>query len=252
MSELPVPGSSPPRRGAPALVASPHVPLLARGGARARSRQRSLPVLLSGPGGDEERAATPAPIRWTTFVISGDLRISLPAGWNLAPRTLTPHLSDPKEQFSAATFPLVYRQGRCNHQPDGALERMTSTRRLRHAAGARRGQHARLIRRVPAASRCAPAAEDGNFVDCLRGRRDLTDVLAPVPRPEPPSLRAGRDRPRRNATRPDRDLRDPRPPALRAPLSAGPRPPSPHRPRAPTVADRFVPFVDAADGVTTE
>lgn len=105
---------------------------------RRRSRRRRRPllavsvlvaalavVLVLGSRDDSERVAVPAPARWTTTV-RDDAWISLPLGWQLASRTLTPHLSDPKELFSAGTFPLRFVQGHCNHQPDGALRRMTS------------------------------------------------------------------------------------------------------------------------------
>jgi hypothetical protein len=163
--------------------------------ARRRSSRRRRPALrlaaavvaiaalaalfVMRPAGDDERTATPPPTtRWTTFVASGDLTISLPAGWNLARRTLTPHLSDPKEQFSAATFPLVYRKGHCNHQPDGALQSMTS-RDAFVTLQERAGGGAAGFPPRPASFEQRARADDGNVERCVQGRRDLTTFWFP-------------------------------------------------------------------------
>jgi hypothetical protein len=136
-------------------------------------------VLVLRPEPAPEQPAIERPSsRWTTFVAAGDLRISLPAGWQLARRTLTPHLSDPKEQFSAATFPLVYRKGHCNHQPDGALQSMTSRDAfvtLQERAG---GASAGFPRR-PVSFEQRARADDGNFESCFQGRPDLTTFWLP-------------------------------------------------------------------------
>ena len=103
---------------------------------RRQRRRRGRPVLALLVGAlvavaivarphDEERVATPPPAQWSTTV-KNSIEVSLPPHWFIAPQTLTPHLSDPHEVFSVATFPLAYKQGRCNHQPDGAAARMTS------------------------------------------------------------------------------------------------------------------------------
>jgi hypothetical protein len=50
---------------------------------------------------------------------------SLPAGWHLARRSLTPNLSNPVEILSAGTMPeLRARDGDCAHMPVGAIEQM--------------------------------------------------------------------------------------------------------------------------------
>jgi hypothetical protein len=73
----------------------------------------------------DERAAAPPADPWTTTVNTPrGFTVSLPPGWRLAGESLTPGLLDPRELLSAATFPLAYRQGRCNHMPDGALKTM--------------------------------------------------------------------------------------------------------------------------------
>lgn len=77
---------------------------------------------VSNRAGSDERPATPPGDGWTTAVIkSHGLTVGLPPGWRLSAESLTPHLSDPREVMSAATFPLRFRSGRCNHMPDGAL-----------------------------------------------------------------------------------------------------------------------------------
>lgn len=50
------------------------------------------------------------------------LSYELPAGWFRARRSLTPHLVDPREVLSAATYPLRYRQTSCAQVPGSALE----------------------------------------------------------------------------------------------------------------------------------
>jgi hypothetical protein len=50
------------------------------------------------------------------------IAVTLPAGWQLAPRSLTPHLTDPREVVAAATYPLRYRTTACAHMPGSALE----------------------------------------------------------------------------------------------------------------------------------
>jgi len=82
-------------------------------------------AVLSHTAGPDERAATPPVDAWTTTVNkSRGFTVSLPPGWRLSTESLTPELLDPRERLSAATFPLVYRHGACNHMPDGALREM--------------------------------------------------------------------------------------------------------------------------------
>jgi hypothetical protein len=48
----------------------------------------------------------------------------LPAGWRAAPSSLTPHLVDPHELFTAGTGRLAARPARCAHVPSAALAAM--------------------------------------------------------------------------------------------------------------------------------
>jgi hypothetical protein len=84
----------------------------------------ALPVISDTAGPDERPAPRPAD-EWTTTVSkSHGFTVSLPPAWQLSAESLTPDLLDPRELMSAATFPLAFRQGRCNHMPDGALRTM--------------------------------------------------------------------------------------------------------------------------------
>jgi hypothetical protein len=73
-------------------------------------------LLLAACGGDD--AAKPAASTHTAHGIT----VALPAGWQRAPRSLTPHLTDPREVVAVATFPLRYRRTLCAHMPGSALE----------------------------------------------------------------------------------------------------------------------------------
>ncbi len=68
---------------------------------------------------DDERAATP---RWTTVAVPRyGVDVSLPEGWKLASASLTPHLLDPHEILTAATFTPVPRASGCSHFPSARL-----------------------------------------------------------------------------------------------------------------------------------
>jgi hypothetical protein len=83
--------------------------------------------VISDSAGPDERPATQPAQAWTTTVNKQHgFTVSLPPGWALSAERLTPNLSDPREVLSAGTFPLAYRQGGCNHMPDGALRSMGS------------------------------------------------------------------------------------------------------------------------------
>jgi len=80
---------------------------------------------VSDTAGPDERPATRPADEWTTTVNKAHgFTVSVPPGWRLSTESLTPELLDPRELMSAATFPLAYRRGRCNHMPDGALRAM--------------------------------------------------------------------------------------------------------------------------------
>ena len=74
-------------------------------------------LAIAGCGGAQH---APAPPTATPYAAHG-LTVALPPGWRAAPRSLTPHLVDPREQLSVATFPLRYRDSRCAQFPGSAL-----------------------------------------------------------------------------------------------------------------------------------
>jgi hypothetical protein len=78
-----------------------------------------LCALVAGCGAGGPNATT-APAPRATHSAHG-LTVSLPAGWRPARRSLTPHLADPREAMSVATFPLRYRATACAHMPGSAL-----------------------------------------------------------------------------------------------------------------------------------
>ncbi|HEX6461178.1 MAG TPA: hypothetical protein VF032_19840 [Thermoleophilaceae bacterium] len=52
------------------------------------------------------------------------LSVRLPQGWHRATVNLTPHLTDPREELSVATFPLRYRPGPCAQFPVSAIAQL--------------------------------------------------------------------------------------------------------------------------------
>jgi hypothetical protein len=61
------------------------------------------------------------PPKSTTLTANG-LTATLPAGWQRARRSLTPHLTEPREILAVATYPLRYRETACAHVAGSALE----------------------------------------------------------------------------------------------------------------------------------
>jgi hypothetical protein len=51
----------------------------------------------------------------------------VPAGWHVAARSLTPHLTNPRELFTVGTGRLLAGPGRCAHVPSAALAAMRPT-----------------------------------------------------------------------------------------------------------------------------
>jgi hypothetical protein len=49
--------------------------------------------------------------------------VSVPAGWSRAQQSLTPHVLDPREILTVATFPLLLQGSSCAQNP-GALSDM--------------------------------------------------------------------------------------------------------------------------------
>jgi hypothetical protein len=97
--------------------------------ARRISRVRSLPVLLllavlAGCGAEDEGRVVAAV---SVPVSSGEHRFTatLPPGWELASRSLTPTMSNPLEILAAGTVrEMRPAESSCGHMPVGALERM--------------------------------------------------------------------------------------------------------------------------------
>jgi hypothetical protein len=81
-------------------------------------------VALAGCGAvvsaPREAPTTPPPP--PVDVSEHGLTVSLPQGWQAATESLTPHLVDPREELSVATFALRYRETACAHVPGSALD----------------------------------------------------------------------------------------------------------------------------------
>jgi hypothetical protein len=76
-------------------------------------------VALALDGCAGHHAATPAVPPLTDA--GHGLQVRLPHGWRLASVNLTPHLTDPREELSAATFRMRYRPGACAQFPVSAI-----------------------------------------------------------------------------------------------------------------------------------
>ena len=59
---------------------------------------------------EEEPPQARQPAARVTAVKAHGLTGELPLGWQSATVSLTPHLTDPREELAVATFPLRYRQ----------------------------------------------------------------------------------------------------------------------------------------------
>ena len=117
------------------------------------------------------------------------LTATLPAGWQSASRSLTPHLTEPREVLAVATYPLRYRRTGCAHVAGSALEDLGPTDAFvtlqeRPPSPSRRGFPRRpahfgaRLGRPSEASRCVPKARFADhwltFSDA--GRRFHVDV----------------------------------------------------------------------------
>jgi hypothetical protein len=67
-----------------------------------------------------DQAAPPSTAPMT--VSAHGLSAELPPGWQPAGESLTPNLTDPREELAVGTYPLRYRQTVCAHMPGSALE----------------------------------------------------------------------------------------------------------------------------------
>jgi len=80
-------------------------------------------IALGGALGHGGAAAAPGP---PAARIHGDaargIAVPLPAGWRVAPRSLTPHLSDPHEVVSLGTGPMPVAARDCAHMPGRAID----------------------------------------------------------------------------------------------------------------------------------
>ena len=64
----------------------------------------------------------PPPTAPPMVVRAHGLTAELPPRWQAASESLTPHLTDPREELAVGTYPLRYRQTECAHMPSSALE----------------------------------------------------------------------------------------------------------------------------------
>jgi len=107
--------------------------------------------------------------------------VDLPPGWQLAPESLTPHLTEPRELLSAGTFPLRFREGPCNHMPTGALRAMGRADGFVTILERGRDPGSRWSEFTPRPERFAGSAEPqrGDVVDCLDGTLDAVEYWMP-------------------------------------------------------------------------
>jgi hypothetical protein len=81
-------------------------------------------VALAIAGCAETAAAPPPPAPPApppVTVRQHGLTAQLPPGWQAATESLTPHLTDPREELAVATVPLRYHETGCAHVPGSAL-----------------------------------------------------------------------------------------------------------------------------------
>jgi hypothetical protein len=136
--------------------------------------------LTSDSAGPDERPATRPIDAWTTTVSKPHgLTLSLPPGWTLSTESLTPNLADPRELLSAATFPLAYRQGRCDHMPDGAL--MTMGPADGFVSIQERGRQTSRAGFPPRPASFGASAEqsDGDIASCLGHTANTVEYFIP-------------------------------------------------------------------------
>jgi hypothetical protein len=124
----------------------------------------------------------PAEAHWTTTSVPRyGLAVSLPAGWRLAARSLTPNLYDPREIMTATTFPAVPVPRACTPFPAVALgpgDALVSVQERAAVAGfARRPGHFGRAPASPIAVRmvegCVGAAGEVSYQDFSDGLRNF-------------------------------------------------------------------------------
>ena len=129
------------------------------------------------PPGDEVPAA-----RWNEVEDAAHaLHVSVPPGWEVTARSLTPHLADPREVLSVGTFPLRYREAKCAQYPTGALEAMgpsdafvTVQERGRGVSSVGFGARPRAF-----ADSAAPFSSPGDMSHCVQTSLRLTQYMLP-------------------------------------------------------------------------
>ena len=132
----------------------------------------ALALVLAGCAGDRPLPARPAAGAPLTSV-EHRFTARLPAGWQPAERSLTPHLTDPVEILSAGTLAgMRPRDGACAHVAVGALERMGP--RDAFVTVQERFGDARFAAR-PARFALPPRLEQGDAVACARKAPDLDE-----------------------------------------------------------------------------
>jgi hypothetical protein len=115
-------------------------------------------------------------------------RVSVPAGWSRAQRSLTPHLLDPREILTVATFPLRMHGSSCAQDP-GALSDVGPRDVLvtvQERAGAPKPEFVRRPRRFTAgmgfpseATGCVPHARfAARVIDFRGGTRSFVTLVA--------------------------------------------------------------------------
>jgi hypothetical protein len=90
--------------------------------AMAGCAETSAPQPAQRAVGQGARQATPPPSVSPVTVRAYGLTAELPLGWQAASESLTPHLTDPREELAVGTYPLRYRPTECAHMPGSALE----------------------------------------------------------------------------------------------------------------------------------
>ena len=126
-----------------------------------------LVALCAGCSDDDERRQ-----KARSLADGIGLTVELPEGWHRADHSLTPHLSDPFEVLSVATFPLRYRPGECNNMPTSALEDLGPrdafvSLQERHSGG--EGFRPADFPARPERLDAAFAGEPSEFAECLSG-----------------------------------------------------------------------------------
>jgi hypothetical protein len=119
-------------------------------------------AMFAGCGGDDDAA----PSKRTHHDDRYGYDVTLPEGWQRAPRTLTPALRDPREILAAATFPLPVTKDGCTNMPSTALARMPRDGALVEIEERGGSPTSEFVRRPPRFTAAAGTA-DIEVVDCV-------------------------------------------------------------------------------------